>query len=374
MAMLYFRHISEAFILLHACIICAYCSQANSFIVGPSHCRGKYWRLQKHHSSGTIVRKATDIYPGLRVGLHLRESIQVRDWRSGEGEEIFALVASAAGIGFDPEGPPGSDVGSETAIRRSYASDDGGCLLVATTADDNGGNRGGRKIVGTAALVVGTPVTAYGSGGTLASPERTTGAVRRVCVSSDAVPDDAGRKFVLRSLMEVLEGRAARDGAGELIALAYVDNGRPGADLFLEMGYEEIPERLDGVAAVQFRKVIHPNTVESYPRQYVQQSEKNRGTEIAIAATLFAFLLVAIVGVVNFMGLDLIPGNDNGGIGTPLSVQELERLRQDERLQRTNLDGKYVKGERQWEDLGPEEIREETALMKIIQGQGIRAQ
>ena len=80
------------------------------------------------------------------------------------------------------------------------------------------------------------------------------------------------------------------------------------------------------------------------------------------------------------MGLELLPSNDNRGIGMPLSTEELQRLKQDEQLQRTDIDGQKsiegagAGGSRQWEDLNAEERREEVALMKIIQGRDFRLQ
>jgi len=76
--------------------------------------------------------------------------------------------------------------------------------------------------------------------------------------------------------------------------------------------------------------------------------------------------------VANVMGFELIPSDYNGGIGTPLSTQELQFLEQEEQLKRTDIDSQQTKGIRQWNDLSSEEQREEAALMKIIQGEDVR--
>ena len=72
------------------------------------------------------------------------------------------------------------------------------------------------------------------------------------------------------------------------------------------------------------------------------------------------------------MGLEVLPSSatDNRGVGTPLSIEEVLRLKEDEKLKRSNIDGEQTT--RPWEELGDEERREEAALMKIIQGQDVR--
>jgi hypothetical protein len=72
------------------------------------------------------------------------------------------------------------------------------------------------------------------------------------------------------------------------------------------------------------------------------------------------------------MGFEVLPSSatDNRGVGAPLSVEEVLRLKEDEKLKRSRIDGEQTT--RQWEELGDEERREEAALMKIIQGQDVR--
>jgi hypothetical protein len=74
-------------------------------------------------------------------------------------------------------------------------------------------------------------------------------------------------------------------------------------------------------------------------------------------------------------GIEQLWGSiDNGGIGTSLSTQNLEELIRNEKLGRSGLDdGIGSDTTRQWEDLSSEELREEQALMKVIQGQYIRS-
>mmetsp|Transcript_20283 Transcript_20283/g.30770 ORF Transcript_20283/g.30770 Transcript_20283/m.30770 type:complete len:527 (-) Transcript_20283:30-1610(-) len=384
--------------------------------------------------------------------------VQVRDWKKGDGKSIMDLLLSlestssdskSGGLGlnnfnnFNPEGPLDIDCSSEDLIQESY-SEDGACMLVATTTiqqdgsgsgsyNEKGGSGGNsERIVGTAALTVGTPVTYLKSGASMSSPADITGAIRRVCAVDESI---------LQPLLRSIEIRASEAGVGQLILLAYPNPEserstgagatttaataicRPGTALLKSMGYEELPINLKGVDAVQYGKnLVHvdqsqnqndanTNAAEnsnadanadanananavnnSSLKQLNNHSSNEKILDAAVGASFLAILLAFVLGVGNFMGLELLPSigssgdnNNNRGIGSPLSVQELELLRQDERLQRTDLDGgagasastsggasAVDDGIRQWKDLSFEERQEEAAMMKIIQGQTTR--
>lgn len=164
--------------------------------------------------------------------------VSIRDWDQGEGDQIRSLLSSFTTKGFDPEGPLEIDCGSETLLKESYDAQDGGCMLVATTDDKE------KMIVGTAALIAGTPVTYLKSGASVSSPDTITGAVRRVCSASSS-----NQESILRALLEEIENRATQAGVSELIVLAYPssDVHRPNGKLLEGMGYSELPVDLVGV-------------------------------------------------------------------------------------------------------------------------------
>lgn len=95
----------------------------------------------------------------------------------------------------------------------------------------------------------------------------------------------------------------------------------------------------------------------------------------AIVATVLALGFLIFNLYINVFGIEQLWGSsDNGGLGTSLSTQNLQELIRNEELGRTGLDdGIGSPISRQWEDLSPEELREEQALMKVIQGQDIRS-
>lgn len=299
--------------------------------------------------------------------------VQIRDWKEGDGRFIMDLLLSVESGRFNPEGPLEVDCGSEESIKESY-SEDGGCMLIAETDSKLSGG-----IVGTAALIVGTPVTYLKSGASLSSP-KPTGAIRRVvCSVSDG--DDAERleSCILQNLLIRIESRAVDAGVGELIVLAYpaTTRQRPNAALLEKNGYTKLPVNLDGVDVVQYGKMLNgSNGQVTRKNEEVTLKSRNNSQlrDATIVASLIGFITLALFSVGTFMGLELMPSSDNRGIGSPLSVQELAIMRQEEKLQRTDLDGGQVsyEGGRQWKDLSFEERQEEGALMKIIQGQNSR--
>lgn len=305
------------------------------------------------------------VHPSMCTSSRLSEGVRIRDWNEGDGKYIMDLLLSVES-GFNPEGPLDIDCGSEDSIKESYG-EDGACMLVATTDGKQD------RIVGTAALIVGTSVAYLKSGASLSSPGA-TGAIRRVCAVNDAIDTE---ESILQNLMVQIESRAAEAGVGELIALAYpaTTRNRPNVALLEKMGYTKLAANLDGVDVVQYsksvvcdRNVVKPNAGDSLGLA------NDELQDAAVVASFLAALFLALMGVATFMGLELMPSSDNRGIGSPLSVQELELLRQEEKLQRTDLDGGQTTstGGRQWKDLSFEERQEEGALMKIIQGQDAR--
>jgi hypothetical protein len=293
----------------------------------------------------------------------------VREWRDDDVQRIIGLLTDSPS-GFDPEGPLEIDCGSPAAIQESYNRKDGGCFLVATDdRNDDDDDDDDSDIMGTAALTVGTQIAYLKSGASISSPV-VTGAVRRVCTIAHAPP--ATQELILQTLLEEIETRAVQHGATELIVLAYPTTRRPNHVLLDKRGYRKVlPSNLDGV--VQYCRSLGDKESDSSSRAAATTTISNDASSNIVIGTSFVVMLLLVFSFVgNLMGLELMPSNDNRGIGTPLSIQEVQRLKQDEQLKRMDLDGKGI--ERQWEDLGMEERREEAALMKIIQGQDIRLQ
>lgn len=284
----------------------------------------------------------------------------IRDYQTGDADAIQQLLETSA---FDPEGPLAVDCGSDSAIRESYLAGDG-VFLVAV--DDDGANQ---VVVGTAGLVIGTAVAYQSSGSSMSTPT-ITGAVRRVSGSTLDVCEE---------LLVELE-RRAEGVVQEFIALAYPavrdQQERPTAEILRRLGYERSNTQLPGTNVVQFgKRIIKAPSTELGTAQAKEMQEKSSTTELvngleeALLAGVLVLFFALATATAQFMGLDVF-SDSNSGLGSPLSSEELNRLRQDERLQRTTLD---EADERQWQDLSPEEQREEVALMKIIQGQDIRA-
>lgn len=135
---------------------------------------------------------------------------------------------------------------------------------------------------------------------------------------------------------------------------------------------------LPGVDAVQYHKILHPlshgnkaSAVRLSTADAASDGLSSAMLGIAIGALVVLILLGATSGISNLMGVELASSSDNRGIGIPLSIEEVKRIRQEEQLQRRDLDGGNGV-ERQWEDLGQEERLEEFALMRVIQGQDVR--
>ena len=291
-----------------------------------------------------------------------RVHVQIREWQEEDVEQIQSLLSDSVPASFDPEGLLTVDCGSSDAIRESYNNE--GCFLVATDDDNNS------EILGTAALIVGTQISYLKSGASISTPA-VTGAVRRVCTATTR-----DNESILRLLLNEIQARANTLGADELIMLAYPSTRRPSSDLVERLGYRELPTKLPGVNATQYAKVLGSATESNTANdQIATDSSENNNTTITgtvIAALFTAFLLVAFGFIANFMGLEVLPSSAtaNRGVGTPLSIEEVLSLKEDEKLKRSDIDGEQLS--RQWEELGDEERREEAALMKIIQGQDVR--
>lgn len=308
----------------------------------------------------SFVLSTASALGGATRGIRLWSEIRVREWSKNDVDKIQDLLQQASMKNeFDPEGPLKVDCGSVSAIGESY--DEGGCFLVAT-------DTGTDKIVGTCALITGSQVTYYQSGSSMSTPT-VKGAVRRTCCSVDCGP--SRELVILKSLLTAIEVKAKEFGATELIALNYKDKHRLHSDLLQEVGFRKLPEQIPGVDSQQYRKELAASSDKSKD----ETDAMGNPFEGIIGVSLIAILLVSIVSVGNLMGLEVFPSEDNRGIGAPLSREELQLLQQDERLQRTDLDGgSGNNGIRQWNELTDEERREEAALMKIIGGKEIRLQ
>lgn len=226
--------------------------------------------------------------------------VLLRDWNKGDGHAIYDLLVSAEEYGsFNPEGALELDCETELLLSESYNVEDGGCFLVAELLlKDEGGDgkeenqeysssntqaKDGRLLVGTAGLIVGTPIQYQTSGSSMSSPE-ITAAVRRcvVCLpaapqqqssaSSNAEATDTGTasaieyisaESIQRKLLVAIEERAVQAKATQLIGLAYSPfksssaspkGVKPTLHMMHELGYKTLPQQLPGVDALQCGK------------------------------------------------------------------------------------------------------------------------
>ncbi len=322
----------------------------------------------------------------------LRSQIEIRDFRftDTESKKIYDFLLQRekqerikTKIFFDPEGSLEIDVSDRWTLTESYSQDDGGCFLVAVEADAD--HNGEERIVGTLGMIAGDQVLYQSSGSSMAQAG-VTAALRRVCAMEMANDTDGmSTKDILEALIRQGEERATKAGATNLICMAYPDTTssdesdyseaslsicKPTASLFESLGYTISDQQIPGVVTIQYEKILSKNQ-QSIPEIIFQ------GGEWILPATIASLLSIAWLVFnlySNVFGIEQLWGSiDNGGVGTSLSSQNLEELIRDEKLGRSGLDDGFGSSAvRQWEDLSPEELREEQALMKIIQGQSIR--
>jgi len=358
--------------------------------------------------------------------------VQIQDWQSNEFDMILNFLVTSIGDDddkFNPEGSLEMDCSTSELLQESYDTKDGGCFLVAKTiildTDNNDKNEDGddaskpfsankEQIVGTAGLIVGTPVEYYTSGSSRSSPQTVVAAVRRCyccCrrhsqnVQSLSNPSTTTDTTILERLFQVLEQRAAQAGATEIVALAYptpsfrdsdhVTIEKPTSAFLETLGYERLLQQIPGIDAIQYGKNLKSVLRDNSTQATVLKTNKNLTTTgndasetnqtqrmLALSGLLFTgilgLLLAGWIGVAQFMGFDtMLPvlsaetqpdAAINRGLGRPLTSQDLGQLLQDEQLKRTTLS----LDDREWNDLTLEEKREELALLQVIQGQNIR--
>lgn len=352
--------------------------------------------------------------------------VEIRDWRPdlSDAQKIYDLLlqqrqqeeqqTETTVNYFDPEGSLELDVLNRYALEESYSRDDGGCFLVAVVGGENGGNDEDKneniEIVGTLGMISGTQVS-YQSSGSSVSTAETTAAIRRVCASWPDEDDDAvnntssaatktSTATILRALLLKGEQRAFESGATRLIGLAYPEGeevaggsndnsgnskriAKPNQILLESLGYLPSEQQIKGVATTQYQKTLSrevlttETTIDNILSDATMAETIPEGNWIvpAIVATVLALGFLIFNLYINVFGIEQLWGSsDNGGLGTSLSTQNLQELIRNEELGRTGLDdGIGSPISRQWEDLSPEELREEQALMKVIQGQDIRS-
>jgi len=335
------------------------------------------------------------------------QNIKIRDWRRDDDEpqKIYDYLLQreqyerkAVKFFFDPEGSLDLDVSSEWTLEESYSRDDNGCFLVAMK--ENSENGDDEKVVGTLGMISGTEISYQSSGSSFAKPE-ITAAFRRVCASAVEYDEDntasksqaknSSAMKTLESLISKGEQRALKSGATTLIGLAYpelvmTNDGnndkhderenifKPTVKLLESLGYQPSEQQLSGVATIQYEKKLSNKLDNNLERAgSVQGAEWIIPAASVVAFLSFGFLVFNLYS--NVFGIEQLWGSiDNGGIGTSLSTQNLEELIQNEKLGRSGLDdGISSTVTRQWQDLSAEELREEQALMKVIQGQSIRS-
>ena len=343
----------------------------------------------------------------------LKDQIEIRDFRltDSESKKIYNFLLQReqderkkTKIFFDPEGSLELDVSNKWTLAESYSRDDDGCFLVAMegnrSQNDDGEND---RIVGTLGMIAGTQVFYQTSGSSLSTPE-IMAALRRVCAmgignSEDGTTKDSKRDTsateMLKELIRQGEQRALQSGATNLIGMAYPEISmsegsdvydenkiivKPTVSLFESLGYQVSEHQIPGVTTMQYEKKLSENHL--VPGTSTENLESTSGrTEVgqwiipATIASIFSLGWLVFNLYSNVFGIEQLWGSiDNGGVGTSLSSQNLEELIRDEKLGRSGLDdGIGSATVRQWEDLSPEELREEQALMKVIQGQSIRS-
>ena len=321
-----------------------------------------------------------------------RGQIEIRDCRftDTESKKIYDFLLQRerqerikTKTFFDPEGSLELDVSDRWTLAESYSQDDGGCFLVAVESDTD--QESAERIVGTLGMIAGDQVLYQSSGSSMAQ-SGVTAALRRVCAMEMANDSDGmSTKDILEALIQKGEERALQAGATNLICMAYPETiesdlsdqaeaslsiFKPTVGLFESLGYTISDQQIPGVATIQFEKGLSKNE-QNTPGIKIQ------GGEWILPATIASLVSIAWLVFnlyVNVFGIEQLWGSvDNGGVGTSLSSQNLEELIRDEKLGRSGLDDAFGSATtRQWEDLSPEELREEQALMKIIQGQSIR--
>ena len=317
--------------------------------------------------------------------------VQIRDWKKGDGNAIYDILRSAETSGsFNPEGGLEMDCQTEMILAESYNVEDGGCFLVAEILLEES-----KLVVGTAGLIVGTPIEYQTSGSSMSSPELTA-AVRRcvVCPPPSSLPggiESPSTESIQKLLLDTIEERAVQAKATQLIGLAYPvskslssQGVKPTPEIMQELGYKALAQQLPGVDAVQFGKDLTNQSESSavsqqQPTNVSPSKESNGLSEIALALVLLVGSIAGGTSLVGqYLGFDTSLSSTvvNRGLGRPLSTEDLGQLMQDEQLQRTTLDDSSESGRsrsgREWEDLSLEERREELALLRVIQGQNVR--
>ena len=91
---------------------------------------------------------------------------------------------------------------------------------------------------------------------------------------------------------------------------------------------------------------------------------------VLLSASFASLVLAGAMGVVKILGFDDGgQGDDNRGLGSPLTTQELRQLQKDESLQRRSLSDMQEERDK---DALLEDAREDVALLRVITGQDIR--
>jgi len=345
--------------------------------------------------------------------------MMIRDFECGDGPAIHRFLSSSSSSSsssspftdpsssssssssssfFDTEGPLSVDCATVATIQECYYDSQDGCFLVATTiptpqntttttttTSRSSSDDQNEIIIGTGGLVVGT-ITSYPTSSTegtsWSTPTIRTGAIRRVCGSTQGT---------CQQLVKALEIKAVEHNADEIIVLAYppvlphhrqqqqqqeatksIVVQRPTTHLLEAIGYQRSVSQLRGTDVIQYVKQLKTTTNDAKDTQIINGMPSDGFVEALAAGIVVIILLITTTLIAQLMGIDTF-SNANQQLGTPLSTEELNRMQQDERLQRTELDdGMGVGRERQWQDLSSEEQWEEIALLKVIQGQDIR--
>lgn len=362
------------------------------------------------YSTTTGVSAFTSIVSGAKLGYlrHTRDignsrnrlwasdgHFEIRDFRLNDDEtkKIYDLLLrreqnerEVTTDFFDPEGSLDLDVSNKWTLGEAYSKDDGGCFLVAVERDSNDDEN--FRIVGTLGMISGTQVAYQTSGSSFSEPD-ITAALRRVCAMWIGNSDDDETTKILTALIRQGEDRALKSGASNLIGLAYPETQtncggnandennniiKPTASLLESLGYKMSSQQIAGVTTIQYEKRLSRSALAEGLQPTESKIERGEWIIPATIASLVSLGWLVFNLYSNVFGIEQLWGSvDNGGVGTSISSQYLEQLIQDEKLGRSGIDedtGSVTV--RQWEELSPEELREEQALMKLIQGQSLR--
>lgn len=201
-------------------------------------------------------------------------------------------------------------------------------------------------------LQVGTAISTLKSGASMSVPSM--GAIRRVCIDHTILTDRKTRENVMCALLDRLELDAEDAGCKQLIALGYPESCatlQPTPSVLSRRGFHEIGKLTDTPVSQFSLDLPKPRSQAAPAEDRVQSNPAGgaaarafsllvgRGSGVVIVCSL-VLILAGALGVAGLLGLDVSMGSGEGnrGAGTPLSVEEVRQMMQDEKLQMKTLE------------------------------------